>query len=74
MEFEKDTSKYVPNKPVATLAELYGKSEMFLVNLENMCFDYVRTSGPHYQFISGASARPPQPLPENIERSAKICI
>ncbi len=61
-----DTSTIVPEKEPRSLQYLYSHSEMFLVNLEANCGDYPRTSAPHYRYISGASAHPPEPLPAHI--------
>ncbi len=41
---------------------------MFIVNLENNCFDVPRLSAPHFRYISGASATAPGPLPNDIEK------
>ncbi len=62
-----DSSKYVPEKPVVSVDYLVSHSDLVLANLENNCFDYPRLSAPHFKYISGASAAPPQPLPEKFE-------
>ena len=41
---------------------------MFLLVLDNMCFDYPRISAPHFQFLSGGgSATPPRKLDGEFE-------
>ena len=62
-----DSSKYVPEKPIVSVDYLVSHSDLVLTNLENNCFDYPRVSAPHFKYISGASAAPPQPLPEEFE-------
>ena len=59
--------KYAPEKPLTTTHDLYRRSEMFLINHEVSCVDYPRVSSPQYQFIGGSSARPPKPLPPDLE-------
>ena len=59
-------AEYVPDGGVFSFSELYGRSEMWLVNFENLCLDYPRVSAPHYQFIGGASGRASKPLPDEL--------
>ena len=59
-------SEMAPEKPKTTYRELYLKSEVFLVNNENMCIDYPRVEAPHYHFIGGIAAHQPNPLPKEF--------
>ncbi len=43
--------KYAPEMPPTTYQELFWNSEMWLVNMENMCLDAPRVYAPHFQFI-----------------------
>ena len=63
-----DTSIYAPEKEVKTIEWIHSHSELFLTNLEANCFDFPRTSTPHFQYMSGTSAESPQPLPADIEQ------
>ena len=62
-----DTSVYAPEKETKTLSWIHAHSSIFLNNAEVTCFDFPRISAPNYQFVSGASASFPKPLPANIE-------
>ena len=55
-------AKYAPHRPRATYADLYSRSELWLVNGAPVSLDYPRLYAPHYHFIGGLSAVPGQPL------------
>ena len=59
-------SKNIPLSEVATVRELYDRSELWFVNLENICLDSSRISSPHYHFIGGVALEPATPLPEDL--------
>ena len=59
---------YVPEKPITTLDAIYSDSEMWLVNIEIVCYDYHRNTAPHYQFVSGIASTPAKPLPSHLEQ------
>ena len=60
-------NEFAPHRPETTFSELYGQSMMVLVNLDSICFDYSRTSVPHYQFLAGVGNVAAKALPDNIE-------
>ena len=57
---------YVPEKPATTLDAIYRDSEMWFVNIEIVCYDYHRSSAPHYQFVAGITSTPAKPLPSEL--------
>ena len=59
-------TEFVPDGDVFSFPELYRRSEMWLVNFENLCLDYPRVSAPHYQFIGGSSGVAAKPLPSEL--------
>ncbi len=60
-------AKHIPSSEVATVWDLFNRSEMFFVNLENICLDSPRISAPHYHFIGGVGVEPSRPLPDDLE-------
>ena len=59
-------SEFIVGKEHTTISALVRKSEMFLVLLDDTCFDHFRVSAPNYKFVGGASAKKAEPLPSEI--------
>ena len=59
--------EFAPNKPPVSFADLYLQSQLFLVNLDAICFDYPRISAPNYIFLPGAGNVPAKPLPADLD-------
>ncbi len=58
-------SKHIPSSEIATVRELHDRSELWFVNLENICLDSPRISAPHH-FIGGVGVEPAKALPADI--------
>ena len=63
--------KYAPELPKTTFRELFLKSEMWLVNQNNICLNGPMVYAPHYQFVAGINTRPAKPLPPDLEDFAR---
>ena len=61
-------AEYVPDGGVFSFSELYRRSEMWLVNFENLCLDYPRVTAPHYQYIGGSSGVDAKPIPSELSQ------
>ncbi len=59
-------AKHIPSSEIATVRELHDRSELWFVNLENICLDSPRISAPHYHFIGGVGVEPAKALPADI--------
>ncbi len=62
--------KHIPGSAVSSLMQLHDRSELWFINLENICLGSPRISASHYHFIGGIGIPPRNKLPADSQQFA----